>query len=390
MPEYETKAVVVGGGPVGLVAAQVLFKQGVGTILVAPQAPTDPRTTAMMAPSIRLLQSLGLWTEELRTQCCPLRELHMLDDTGNLIQARDLRLRASELGLDEFGWNVPLAHLVPKLRENCPVPIIAARVTSAVATDVITLTLDNGDTVSAKVAIAADGAASTLRDCAGIKTEHWSFDQHALVCTFAHSGPHNNTSTEFHHVGGLFTTVPLPGNRSAVVWLDKPAQIERLKSLSTDDLAIEIQLQNHGMLGRVSDVTPAKTFPMRGISTEKLAANRTILVGEAAHVFPPVGAQGLNMSFRDIAHAVERIAAAHDPGTDEVMRAYDQSRRADIAPRTFAISMMNQTLLSEFTTPHVLRAIGLTAVGSIPALRDYVLRTGLNPEKDLPAIMRAS
>jgi 2-octaprenyl-6-methoxyphenol hydroxylase len=387
LAEHKTKAVVVGGGPAGLVAAHLLHKQGVDAILIAPEAHEDARTTALMHPSIKLLEALGLWTEDLRQHCCPLKELHMLDDTGNLVQARDLRLRSIELGLEEFGWNVPLQHLLPKLRSSCPVPIISARVTSV--TDSLTLSLDNDDTVHAQVAIAADGASSTLREAAGIKTEQWSFDQHALVCNFSHSGPHHNTSTEFHHVGGLFTTVPLPGNRSAVVWLDKPAEIARLKSLGADDLAVEIQLQNHGMLGRVSDVTSPRTFPMRGIAAEKLAAKRTILVGEAAHVFPPVGAQGLNMSLRDVGHAVELIASAIDPGTDEIMASYDKARRADIAPRTFAISFVNQTLISGHYAPHVLRALSLTAMGSIPVLRDYVLRTGLNPQNDLPRLMRA-
>jgi 2-octaprenyl-6-methoxyphenol hydroxylase len=388
LTELKTKAVVVGGGPAGLVAAHLLHHQGVDACLVAPETPVDTRTTALMAPSIRLLDKLGVWTEALRAQCCPLKELHMLDDTGNLVQAQDLRLRAIELGLDEFGWNVPLAHLVPMLRENLPVPLYNARVVSAATNDHITLTLDNGDMITAQVAIAADGATSTLRDAAGIKTEQWSFDQHALVCNFSHSGPHHNTSTEFHHVGGLFTTVPLPGDRSAVVWLDKPAEIARLTALPAGELAVEIQLQNHGMLGRVSDVSTPRTFPMRGIAAEKLAARRTILVGEAAHVFPPVGAQGLNMSFRDVGHAVELIASANDPGTDDILAAYNKARRDDIGPRTFAISFVNHTLISQYVAPHVLRALSLTALGSLPALRDYVLKTGLNPQNDLPRLMR--
>jgi 2-octaprenyl-6-methoxyphenol hydroxylase len=388
LAEYKTKAVVVGGGPAGLVAAHLLHAQGVDAILVAPEAPLDARTTALMHPSIRLLQQLGQWTDDLRQRCCPLKELHMLDDTGNLVQARELKLRAIELGLEEFGWNVPLAHLVPKLRASCPVPVITARVTGTTATDRITLTLDNGDTLTAYVAIAADGASSTLRDAAGIKTEQWSFDQHALVCTFAHSGPHNDTSTEFHHVGGLFTTVPLPDQHSAVVWLDKPPEIARLKALPANELAVEIQLQNHGMLGHVSNVTAPRTFPMRGIASEKLAAKRTILVGEAAHVFPPVGAQGLNMSFRDVGHAVELIAAKDDPGADDVMKAYDTARRNDIGPRTFAISAMNQSLISSHIAPHVLRAIGLSTFASIPMIREYVLKTGLNPTRELPKLMR--
>jgi 2-octaprenyl-6-methoxyphenol hydroxylase len=252
----------------------------------------------------------------------------------------------------------------------------------------ITLITDTGETITAQAAIAADGARSMLRAAAGIAVHNWSFDQDAMVANFDHSGQHKDTSTEWHRQGGVFTTVPLPGNHSSLVWLDKPQEIARLMASPLADLAKEIQLASHGTLGLISNVTQPRSFPMRGVSAERYGARRVFLVGEAAHVFPPVGAQGLNISLRDIGHAAELIRDSSDPGTADVLENYDKRRQPDIEPRQLAIGAVNHTLLAESGAPHALRALGLRAMSLVPPLRDYVMREGLSPQSRLPEMMR--
>lgn len=383
---------VAGAGPAGLAAAALLAREGLPCILVGPEAPDDPRTIALMAPSIKLLAHVGAWNDDLAQRSAPLRHLHINDDTGNLIEAPPLRFAATELGLEAFGYNVPLNVLVPALRAvlaERQVPVISDIVEQVAieATDV-TLSTASGTRLRGQAAIAADGGRSFLRDAAGIAAKSWSFDQEAMVADFDHTGSHGDTSTEWHRLGGVFTTVPLPGRRSSLVWLDKPAEISRLKGLHPAALASEIQLAGHGKLGLISNVSPPRSFPMRGTAAVHHAARRTFLVGEAAHVFPPVGAQGLNMSLRDVGHAVELMRAAKDPGAPEVTAAYDARRKPDVDPRQLAISTINHTLLADSLAPHVVRALGLRIMSLLPPLRDYVMREGLSPQAHLPDVMR--
>jgi 2-octaprenyl-6-methoxyphenol hydroxylase len=268
MVEYSCKAVVVGGGPAGLAAAALLAQADVDTICLAGSSTVDGRTVALMMPAIRLLESVDVWPGALIEQCCPLKHLHIRDDTGNLVTAPDLRFAASELNQDAFGWNVPLQHLIPMLQDACQKLGVRFLETKAIAAetnaDHIQVHTSADDTITARVAIAADGINSVLRHAAGIETKSWGFDQLALITRFTHSAPHHDTSTEWHRIGGLFTTVPMPGNRSSLVWMDKPVRIHELESLPSPDLAQEIQLASHGHLGLVSEVEATHAFPMRG------------------------------------------------------------------------------------------------------------------------------
>jgi 2-octaprenyl-6-methoxyphenol hydroxylase len=392
MADYCCKAVVVGGGPAGLAAAAMLAQSGVDTMSLSTATEPDGRTVALMMPAIRLLESIGVWLAALKDQSCALRHLHIRDDTGNLVSAPDLRFAAAELNQDAFGWNIPLQQLVPALYDACVgfgVRFISAKATGAERFENHIRVTTSEDVIEARVAIASDGINSRLRQAAGIETDAWSFEQMALITRFAHSAPHNDTSTEWHRIGGLFTTVPMPGQRSSLVWMDRPERIQLLAALPSPDLAKEIQLASHGQLGLISDVEATQSFPMRGQQAKRFAAKRTMLVGEAAHVFPPVGAQGLNMSLRDAGHAVDAILAADDPGADDVMKVYDQKRQGDVTPRAFAISLVNHTLLAEAAGSHLLRAAGFAAVAAFPPLRDFVMRQGLTPEGTLPFAMRA-
>jgi 2-octaprenyl-6-methoxyphenol hydroxylase len=392
MSDFNSKALVAGAGPAGLAAACLLAQAGIDTICVALVANADPRTVALMSPSLKLLESIALWTDDFRQHCAPLKQLHLLDDTGNLVSAPDVRFSASEANLDAFGWNIPLAILVPALRAKAVefgVRFVKEEVANYEVQDSgVEVLTQAGQSIRASFAVAADGRNSILRNAAGILASEWSFDQSALVTRFAHSRDHEGVSTEWHKIGGPFTTVPLPGSRSALVWLDRPAKIDCLMRLSLKDLAREIQLQNHGTLGLISEVETPHSFPMRGVKAERFAARRTYLVGEAAHVFPPVGAQGLNMSLRDAGHVIDVALAHEDAGSDKAMQEYDALRRPDVVPRQLGISLMNRSLLADVMPPHLVRAAGLAAVAMVPPLRKLAIREGLSPSGGLPFAMR--
>lgn len=385
-------AIVSGAGPAGLAAAILLKLDGVSTAIIAPESPNDPRTVALMQPSLQLLKFIGVWTDDLKSHCAPLKHLQIVDDTGNYVTAPPLTFSAREIDLEAFGWNVPLTYLVPILRrraEELEIPIFAT--TSAGTEQIeggIAITTSDGRRFVAKVAIAADGSESVLRKSIGVGIENWSFDQSALVTSFAHSGTHNFMSTEYHKSAGAFTTVPLPDNHSSLVWMDRPARVEGLFSLSDVELATEIQLETKGNLGRIFHMGPRKIFPMRGKRATVLARNRTIMIGEAAHVFPPIGAQGLNMSLRDAAQAADLIIGTDDPGAESVMKEYNTLRSTDVVPRQHMIQFVNNSLLASFPALPLARVAGLTAIASFPPLRQLAMQQGLAPTANLPFAMR--
>ncbi len=388
------KVIVSGAGPAGLAAGILLAMDGVKTAVVAPASQlTDPRTVALMQPSMQFLKYASLWTPEIEAVSAPLKQLQIVDDTGNYVTASDVTFSASEAKLDAFGWNVPLAQLTPlmlKRAETLGVVIIDDKSQSSEIHEHETnLTTAKGQRLSAEVIIAADGVESPIRKSRSIKMHSWRFDQSALVTTFSHTGPHSFMSTEYHKGAGAFTTVPLPGNRSSLVWMEKPAKAQALYELSDTELAIEIQIETKGNLGRISDIGTRKIFPMRGERAEVFAKDRIILLGEAAHTQPPLGAQGLNMSFRDAAQAADLIIGAKDAGSASIMKEYDKLRRVDVVPRQLMISMVNTSLLSEFAALGLLRAAGLAAVAKIPPLRSLAMAQGLAPSSNLPFAMRS-
>jgi 2-octaprenyl-6-methoxyphenol hydroxylase len=392
MTEFDV--IVAGAGPAGLAAACLLALDGRRVALVARDQgdASDPRTVALMQPSIRLLAHLGLWPGTLKDRTEPLRKLRLVDDTGAMFQAPTITFDPVELGEEAFGWNFPLGILIPALFERARE--LGVELTGADAASVqskpggVSITTTDGRRLEARVAIAADGRNSILRDAAGIRTNRWSYDQTALATSFSHSGPHDGVSTEHHKQAGPFTTVPMPGNRSALVWMERPARATDLMALSDAELAAEIQIGTHGVLGRIFDIGPRRLFPMQGLVARDFAKNRIILIGEAAHVVPPIGAQGLNMSLRDAAQAADLMEGEDDPGNTDLLARYDALRRRDVQPRQQVIDMMNRSLLSGFMALEAGRAAGIGLLQQLGPLRRMAMQYGLAPTSGLPRVMR--
>ena len=380
--DRQTAIAVVGAGPVGLAAALALSDADYRVTLVAPaRPPADERTSALLAGSVALLEKIGIW-QGIARQAAPLRTMRIADGTRRLIRAPEVAFDAGEIGLDAFGYNIPNAILVAALeaavaarpigRREAFVEAVAPGETS------VALTLSTGQTLSAPLVVAADGRRSKVRDGVGIATESWRYDQAALVCNLSHAIPHHDTSTEFHTEAGPFTLVPLPGKRSSLVWVDRPAETERRLALGEEDLAAEIEARSQSVLGAVAIDGKRQMFPLSGMNARRFAANRVALAGEAAHLFPPIGAQGLNLGYRDVTALAAVLAGRpEDPGSADVLAAYDRARRADVFARTAAVDALNRTLLSAFLPVQALRGAGLFLLDRVPPLRRFAMRQGV-------------
>jgi 2-octaprenyl-6-methoxyphenol hydroxylase len=393
MTAAKHQVIVAGGGPAGLAAACLLALEGIDTMLVAPTAGDDPRTVAAMLPALRLLRYIGVWPDPLSHQSEALKKLRIKDDSGALLTSPEIVFAAKEVGEDAFGWNIPLAALIEVMRAHATKLGVTIKAASAVAAvpqaQIVRLTLDSGEEVEAQACLAADGRDSLLRDAAGIGVERWSYDQTALATSFAHSAPHDGVSTEYYKHAGPMTTVPMPGLRSSLVWMDRPARIAALMEVGDAGLAAEIQAETHGELGRIDGMGARKSIPMMGLTARRFAARRIMLIGEAAHVVPPIGAQGLNMSLRDAALAVDLILGARDdPGADGVLNAYDARRRHEVAPRQYMIDIMNRSLTLGMMPLEGARAASLWTLHNAQPLRREIMRLGMADDAGLPFAMR--
>jgi 2-octaprenyl-6-methoxyphenol hydroxylase len=384
---------VVGGGPAGLTAAIALAAAGVDVVLVARSQPApDHRTTALLFGSVTALATLGVWRRCI-AHAAPLRVMRIIDDTGRLMRAPEVRFAASEIDLDAFGHNIENRHLVAALEQRATELSVARADAQVNAVESgehgVTVRLDGGGTVTAQLVVGADGRRSLCRAAAGIESDGRHYPQTALVCNVAHARPHENISTEFHTASGPFTLVPLPGNRSSVVWVVDPAEAKRLASLDDAVLAMEIERRSHSILGKVNLEPGRGFFPLAIETARKFAANRIALVGEAAHVIPPIGAQGLNLGLRDAATISELVVEGRRTGADvaSALVRYDELRRADVGSRTFAVDLLNQSLLSDFLPVQGLRGLGLYLVDRVGPLRRAVMREGVAPAAQ-PRLMR--
>ena len=390
-------AVVVGCGPAGLTAAIALAEGGLSTLLVGKRpAKSDNRTIALLASSITALETLGVW-KSCAAQAAPLKVMRIVDDTGRLWRAPEVKFDASEIGLEAFGYNIENRHLIDALEERAR-DLTDLRVIDGEALAItpgrqaVAVAIKNGATYRAQLAIGADGGNSICRAAAGIGMHERDYPQVALTLCLRHSRPHHNTSTEFHTPSGPFTFVPLPGNRSSLVWVLDPGAADELADIDDAELSNEIERASYSILGKIQVEPGRGRFPLRVATARRFADRRIALIGEAAHVIPPIGAQGLNLGLRDAATISELAILANrdnqDVGSDDVLAHYDRLRRADVESRTFAVDLLNRTLLSDLLPAQSARGLGLYLIDRIGPLRRAVMREGVAPSAAQPRLMR--
>lgn len=393
---------VVGSGPAGLAAALALAQVGADVALIGPSpiktsaGPIETRTAALLTSSVDLLKALNVW-QALSPQAAPLKSIHIIDASRSLLRAPDIEFKASELGLEAFGYNIANTALVEGLyarAQNVLPAVIAASVTHiALNASEAVLTLSNGALLPARLVAGADGRRSICRESAKITVTERRYDQAAIATSFRHTLPHDGISTELHKEQGSVTTVPLPDPRaSSLIWVGPLAEIMPLMRLDEAHFEDALAERLGGLLGSLSEVGARAHFPVAGQSADTVARNRTALVGDAAHILPPIGAQGLNLGFRDAASLADCVAEAlrqgGDSGGEDVLAAYRRARRLDVLTRTVGVDLLSRSLLTSLIPLQAARGIVSHGLNALPPLRRMVMRLGLASPTELPTLMR--
>ncbi|SFR03479.1 2-octaprenyl-6-methoxyphenol hydroxylase [Poseidonocella sedimentorum] len=391
-----TDILVSGGGIAGMAAAAAFGRAGFSVICVDPAPPVtereaagaDMRSTAFLQPAQGFLARAGLW-ERLAGDAALLRVMRILDAGREGARGPVQRdFDAGELGGLPFGWNLPnwllRREFAAALKNSASVTHETGVGTRTLLTreGEATVGLSDGRFVRARLVIAADGRGSPMRAAAGIKARTIRYGQRALAFTVTHPTPHENVSTEVHLSGGPFTLVPLPDRdgrpASAVVWMERGPEAERLAALETTAFEAEATARSCEILGPLTLASRRSVWPIISQVAEEITGERLALVAEAAHVVPPIGAQGLNMSLADL-DTLLTLAEARPEGLGDaaMLAAYSRARLPDIRRRIAGIDMLNRASMATPEPLRAARAFVLDRVFEISPLRRRLMRLGL-------------
>ncbi|QPM89069.1 UbiH/UbiF family hydroxylase [Pseudooceanicola algae] len=395
MADQSFDIVISGGGVAGLSAACLLGAEGYKVLCLDPAAPVtdrsaegaDLRTTAFLQPARALLEDAGLW-ERLAPHAAPLEIMRIVDAGGPAPEARLIRdFRAAEISEQPFGWNLPnwllRREMVAQLADLERVTFRPGIGTTSLFTrdSGAIVGLSDGTRVRTRLVLAADGRASPMRSAAGISVKTTRYGQKALAFAVTHTEPHQNISTEIHRSGGPFTLVPLPDFEgcpsSAVVWMEDGPKAQDLALLPVAEFEAAASERSTGILGPLTLRTRRAIWPIVTQVADRMAGQRIALMAEAAHVLPPIGAQGLNMSLGDLRALRDLMRKADDPGSAEVLEAYDRARHREVKIRAAGIDLLNRASQVAPQPLRDLRAAGLQTLYGAAPVRRMLMQMGL-------------
>lgn len=401
-PPVETVDVLVsGGGIAGMIAAAAFGASGFKTLMVDPTPPvtvgddaaSDLRSTAFLRPARDLFARIGIW-DALAPHATPLEALRVADtvtgEDGHAEIRSERQFEGGETGDEPFGWNFlnwvirrELFAVLPSI-PNCEMRYGTGFKSLLTRTDEALVTLTSGARLRAKLVIAADGRNSPVREAAGIGVKTTRYGQKSLAFTTFHENPHHNVSTEIYREGGPFTMVPLADidgrHASAVVWMNRGPKAAELLTMDPAAFNAEMTERSAGLYGALELASHRAAFPIITQLAERLAAERVAVVAEAAHVLPPIGAQGLNTSLNDVTQLLDLAVQNPDTlGGAQMLDTYARARHRDISTRAFVVDKFNRVVRSEDGMLGQIRQLGLKAVHDLKPVRMGVMKAGLGP-----------
>ena len=403
--DFDHDIAIIGGGLNGPALALALSRAGLRVSVIDAQpaqtfenAAFDGRAYALALTSVRLMEGIGIWPD-IADDAQPMLEIKVTDGrAGTGPSPMFMHFDHAEIEEGPMGQMVEDRHLRRALLQAAAAdPAITmmndTRVTGqSVAPTGITLTLEGGKTLRARLAVGADGRGSGTAERAGIKRIAWSYGQTALVCVVDHEKPHHGIAHQFFMPPGPLAILPLTGNRSLIVWSEASANAAAINALP-DAQYLEVLRPRFGsFLGELSLTGPRYSYPLGLSLAHSMTAPRVALLGDAAHGVHPIAGQGLNAGLRDVAALAEVIADAvrrgEDPGNDAVLARYQEWRRFDNASLALATDSFNRLFSNDNALLRLARDMGMAAINALPGLRRTFIREAAGLTGDLPRLMR--
>ena len=402
---HKADIIISGGGMVGLSLGLALAQGGFRVAVADPQPITtqldpkfDGRVSALAYATIRMYRALGVW-DTMAPHAQPIHEILVTDGAiGRAASPFSLHFDATEVGAPELGAIVENRHIRAALgaragaEKNLTLIAPAAVTGVTVQAGAVVASLSNGESVTASLAIAADGRVSPLRDAMGIKTIGWSYPQTGIVATVAHERPNNGVAYEHFLPAGPFAILPMTGNRSSLVWTEEKDKAPAILKLDEASFHAELERRFGAHLGKVSATGQRWSYPLSFHIARDFVRPRFALAGDCAHGIHPIAGQGLNLGLKDAAALAEVLLDAarlgQDIGALDVLKRYERWRRFDSVAMTASTDALNRLFSNDIAPLRLLRDVGLGIVDSIGPARRFFMRHAGGDVGKLPKLMK--
>ncbi len=396
---------IVGGGLNGPALALALAQTGHSVTLIdalprdlRDDDGFDGRSYALALASQRLVDQIGVWSQ-VADKAQPMLDIKVTDGrAGQGPSPFFMHFDHAEIEDGPMGYMIEDRYLRRALRsameDSAAITLVDEQtvVAQQVDTSGVTVTLASGDTLRAGMIVGADGRRSGTAARAGIKRTGWDYGQTALVCAIEHEKPHHGVAHQFFMPPGPLAILPLPGNRSSIVWSERSSMAQSIQALGEADYLAALRPRFGDFLGEISLAGDRFTYPLNLTLANAFVSERLALVGDAAHGVHPIAGQGLNAGLRDVGALAEVLTEAKRRGEDIasplVLARYQQWRRFDTASLAAATDMFNRLFSSDNPLLRLGRDIGMGVVGAIPGLRQNFIREAAGLTGDLPRLLQ--
>ena len=393
MKTINADVVICGGGLSGIICSLALSKLGMSICIIEKlkhdlQTIKDTRSTAYLLPSIDFLVKIGIW-KHLSKDINPLKILSIINSKNgypfNQI-VNETQFNAQEISKEYFGCNISNFEtkqaLMKLIKKNKLINFINNEIFNIENFEKhLNINLKNKYRIKTKLLIGADGRNSFIRDYYNIKTQITDLEQKAVTFTIKHKKSHNNISYEIYNTGGPFTTVPLKSNegkKSAVIWVNDSLKINKLLSLSKIEFQGEINKRSCDLLGKILINSDLQISSVSTQLADKFVDHRMILIGEAAHALPPIGAQGLNLTIKDIRLIFDLIKKYQNSiGSNEMIAEFNFKRLIDVKMRASSVNILNKISYSDNLIILRAREFGLNFLQKVKPIKYLLMRYGL-------------